>query len=115
MLIVDDHPAFLRQVRALLEEAHFEVVGEAVDGASALALAKRLDPDVVLLDVQLPDMDGVAVAEGIAAARLRAQVVLVSARSLSDLGARVADAPVCGFIAKSELSAPSLAATLAAS
>ena len=63
VLIVDDHPSFRRTARALLESEGFEVVGEAEDGASAIEAARKLRPDVVLLDVQLPDMDGFAVAD----------------------------------------------------
>src|SRR5438105_2788065 len=78
VLIVDDHPSFRATARALLQAEGFDVVGEAEDGASALALVAELRPDVVLLDVQLPDLDGFEVAQ-----RLGADgpaVVLVSSR-----------------------------------
>ena len=62
VLIVDDHPSFRASARALLQAEGFEVVGEAADGAEALRAAEELHPDVVLLDVQLPDTDGFDVA-----------------------------------------------------
>ncbi len=65
-LIVDDHPSFRRTARVLLESEGFEVVGEAENGAQALRLAVELQPDFILLDVQLPDYDGFEVT-----ARLR--------------------------------------------
>ena len=63
ILIVDDHPSFRATVKTLLLAEGFEVVGEAEDGRSALEAARRCSPDLVLLDVQLPDMDGFAVVD----------------------------------------------------
>src|SRR5437764_44867 len=68
VLIVDDHPAFRASVRAMLELDGFEVVGEAEDGTSGIEQAGALEPDVVLLDVALPDMSGFDVAEQLAPA-----------------------------------------------
>ena len=68
VLIVDDHEGFRQSARALLEAEGFAVVGDAADGAAAVAEVARLRPDVVLLDVQLPDLDGFAVAGRLAAA-----------------------------------------------
>ena len=65
VLIVDDHPGFRASARMLLEAEGFDVVGEAGDGRSGLDAAAELRPDVVLLDIQLPDMDGFAVAAGL--------------------------------------------------
>ena len=61
VVIIDDHPSFRASARAILEAEGFEVVGEAADGSSGIAAARMLAPDVILLDVQLPDMDGFAV------------------------------------------------------
>ena len=72
-LVVDDHPSFRRSARALLVEEGFEVVGEAEDGATALALAEELVPDLILLDVQLPDIDGFEVASRLLAPRARVE------------------------------------------
>ncbi len=64
VLIVDDHPSFRATARMLLELEGYEVVGEAPDGLSAVEEARRLQPDLVLLDVNLPDIDGFDVAPG---------------------------------------------------
>jgi CheY-like chemotaxis protein len=101
-LIVDDHAAFRASARTLLQDEGFQVVGEAEDGRSGLELARALDPDLVLLDVALPDLSGLDVAERLAGGH--SKVVLVSSRRSDDFGARFRDAPVLGFISKDELS-----------
>jgi DNA-binding NarL/FixJ family response regulator len=110
VLIVDDHPAFRSFARTLLGAEGFVVVGEAGDGAEALAAARRLRPDVVLLDVQLPDTDGFEVAEQIARTPGAPQVVLISTRAASTYRRRLEATPARGFIAKDELSGQALAA-----
>jgi DNA-binding NarL/FixJ family response regulator len=110
VLIVDDHDGFRESARALLEAEGFAVVGDAADGAAALAATLRLRPDVVLLDVQLPDVDGFAVAERLAALSEPPRVVLISSRDAAAYGPRLDAAPACGFLAKRELSGASLAA-----
>jgi DNA-binding NarL/FixJ family response regulator len=109
VLIVDDHPSFRSSAAALLAAEGFEVVGEAPDGDSAIALAKELCPDVVLLDVQLPDVDGFEVATTLCREQLAGRVVLVSSRDGSDFGPLVGDCGACGFLPKSELSGEKLA------
>lgn len=101
ILIVDDHPSFRATARTLLTADGFEVVGEAPDGSSALEAVRRLEPDLVLLDVQLPDMDGFAVLERLGPAR--PQVVLVSSREASDYNGLIRSSGARGFIAKAEL------------
>jgi DNA-binding NarL/FixJ family response regulator len=113
VLIVDDHESFRTTVRALLEADGFEVVGEADNGRSAIAEATRLRPKVVLLDVQLPDLDGFEVAARLAEARDPPTVVLTSSRSASSYRRRLAESPARAFVLKSELSGPVLAALLA--
>ena len=109
-LIVDDHPSFRRFARKLLEAAGFLVVGEAGDGAAALAAVRKLRPDVVLLDVLLPDTTGFAVAKELAAEAERPLVVLTSSRSAADLGALVRTDHASGFISKGDLTVAALAA-----
>ncbi len=113
LLIVDDHPTFRETARALLEAEGFDVVGEAADGESALAEAARLRPEVVLLDVQLPDIDGFEVMARLAAAGHPPEVVLTSSRDAADFGTLVEDCGACGFVAKHELSGRSISALLA--
>jgi len=113
VLIVDDHAAFRDAARALLEDDGFEVVGEAADGPAALAECARLRPALVLLDVQLPGLDGFAVAERLAGTRQPPDIVLVSNRSAATYRRRLAAAPVRGFLTKSDLATESLAALLA--
>jgi DNA-binding NarL/FixJ family response regulator len=108
VLIVDDHAPFRSLARRLLGAGGFEVVGEAADGAGALAAVRDLAPDVVLLDVQLPDLDGFAVAEALAGEPAAPVVVLVSSRALVDYGHRVEASTARGFIAKAELSGETL-------
>jgi len=110
VLIVDDHDGFRESARALLEAEGFAVVGCAADGASVLVAVQRLRPQVVLLDIQLPDVDGFAVAEQLAAVPDPPRVVLISSRDAAAYGARLDAAPACGFLAKRELSGASLAA-----
>ena len=110
VLIVDDHPGFRSAARALLEADGFEVVGEAADGESGLAAAARLRPGLVLLDIQLPDLDGFAVAERLASSQSPPAVVLVSSRDSSAYRRRLVDSPALGFITKSDLSGAAVAA-----
>jgi DNA-binding NarL/FixJ family response regulator len=109
VLIVDDHEPFRAVARELLERAGYVVTGEAGDAAEALAAVASEEPDAVLLDVQLPDSDGFAVAAALAAAGGPA-VVLISSRDAEEYGRRVADCGARGFIPKSRLTAASFAA-----
>jgi len=110
VLIVDDHAPFRASARRLLEAAGFEVVGEAEDAASALAAAETLAPQLVLLDVQLPDLDGFEVAARLTGGGDGPAVVLVSSRDGSDFGPMVLESGARGFIPKGELSGARLAA-----
>jgi DNA-binding NarL/FixJ family response regulator len=113
VVIVDDHPSFRATARALLLAEGFDVVGEAEDGSSALATIARLRPDVVLLDVQLPDMDGFAVAAELCRGNGGApQVVLTSSRDAADFGLLVGQCGAVGFVPKAELSGGALRAVL---
>jgi DNA-binding NarL/FixJ family response regulator len=110
LLIVDDHEGFRGLARSLLSAQGFEVAGEAEDGESALAEVERLHPDVVLLDVQLPGIDGFEVAQRIHDGSAGACVVLTSSREARDYGERLQRSPARGFIAKQDLSGTALAA-----
>jgi two-component system response regulator EvgA len=103
VLIVDDHPSFRAAVRAVLEAEGYEVVGEAEDGASAIEAVSQLNPDVVLLDVQLPDTDGFAVAGKLTSDGGGPSIVLTSSRDAADFGPLVAQSGARGFVPKSEL------------
>ena len=111
-LIVDDHPTFRRFDRRLLEAAGLDVVGDAGDGASALAAFRALRPDVVLLDVLLPDTTGFDVARALAAEPDPPLVVLTSSRTAADLGGPADRDGAAAFIPKSELTVASLAAVV---
>ena len=114
VLIVDDHPSFRASARAMLESEGFHVVGEAADGAEALGAVETLEPDLVLLDVQLPDMSGFDVCSALEGrAGGRPEVVLVSSREVDDYGHLVDMSCACGFVPKGELSGELLAALLA--
>ena len=104
VLIVDDHAPFRSIARQILSTAGFLIVGEGVDGAEAIRACGELCPDLVLLDVQLPDIDGFAVAAVLTARVDPPAVVLVSSRSRTDYGSRIEDCRACGFIAKEALS-----------
>lgn len=113
-LIVDDHPSFRASARAVLEAAGYDVVGELSEGASVVETVLTLDPDVVLLDVQLPDMSGFDVcAELEGCDGMTGQVILVSSRELSDYGELVEGSCACGFVPKGELTGDAIAALLA--
>ncbi|TML73445.1 MAG: response regulator transcription factor [Actinobacteria bacterium] len=113
VLIVDDHPSFRASARILLESEGYEVVGEAADGAEALVAARELQPDLVLLDVCLPDLDGFVVAEQLTELAGAPEVILTSSRDGADYGKSVADSSARGFVPKAELSGAMLATLLA--
>jgi DNA-binding NarL/FixJ family response regulator len=113
VLIVDDSEGFRQVARALLEADGFQVVGEAADGESAITAAERLRPRVVLLDVQLPGIDGFAVAKRLGEVNEPPTVVLTSSHAASSFRQRLARSPVLAFIPKDELSGQALAALLA--
>jgi DNA-binding NarL/FixJ family response regulator len=112
VLIVDDHPSFRSSVRMLLECEGYEVVGEAEDGESAIEAVGLLHPDFVLLDVQLPDIDGFEVARRLSANGARPSIILVSSRDRQDIGPLAASSGALGFISKADLSGEALEALL---
>ncbi len=113
LLIVDDHAAFRAVARRLLEQHGYRVVGEAGDGEAALAAVSTLRPDVVLLDVQMPGLDGFQVAARLTEAARPPAIVMISTRDGADFGRLVAQSGARGFIAKHDLSGVGLDAVLA--
>lgn len=113
VLIVDDHPTFRRLARRVLEQAGFEVVGEAGDAAGALAKTRELVPQSVLLDVLLPDASGLEVAAELAEQDDAPAVVLTSSRSEHDLGVALRETPARGFIPKGSFNGAAFAELVA--
>ncbi len=114
VLIVDDHPSFRATARMLLESEGYDVVGEAPDGTTAIAAARELRPDLVLLDVNLPDLDGFDVAARLTGDADAPAVVLVSSRDAGDFRGMVGRTGARGFLSKADLSGPALEALLPA-
>jgi CheY-like chemotaxis protein len=112
VLIVDDHASYRAFARRLLESEGYDVVGESADGLSAVVDTERLAPEVVLLDVQLPDIDGFEVAERLRDHAGAPAVVLTSSREASDYGGLPQRSGACGFVPKGELSGDGIAALL---
>jgi DNA-binding NarL/FixJ family response regulator len=112
VLIVDDHPGFRATVRMLLESEGYEVVGEAESGIAGLRAARELQPQLVLLDVQLPDIDGFDVAARLTGDDSAPAVVLTSTREGADFGPLVRRSGARGFLPKADLSGASLAALM---
>jgi DNA-binding NarL/FixJ family response regulator len=112
IVIVDDDPTFLAAVRVLLEAHGFDVIGEASNGLDGVAAAVELRPDLVLVDVGLPDIDGFDVAERIADEGGAPPVVLTSIRSADDFGGLIETSPARAFITKADISAEALAGLL---
>lgn len=114
VLIVDDHAGFRRFARAFLKAAQFDVVGESETGEQAIANCAEMHPDIVLLDIGLPDLDGFEVARRLSGTDPRPQVILTSSRGASEYGERLLAAPALGFLAKHDISRASIRELLGA-
>jgi DNA-binding NarL/FixJ family response regulator len=108
VLLVDDHAGFRAEARAMLEEDDYAVIGEAATSAAALTEATRLQPDVVLLDVGLPDGSGLDIIGPIRSAAPGTIVILISSRTASDFGDRLTLSAADGFLDKSALTPTAL-------
>jgi DNA-binding NarL/FixJ family response regulator len=113
ILIVDDHPAFRQAARAILEAEGFDVVGEAVNGTEAFEAVERLQPDLVLLDIGLPDLDGLDVSARMTTRDRSLAVVLTSSRDACDYPRHLERSGARGFIPKDEISGAAVAAIAA--
>lgn len=113
LIIVDDHRSFRDAARRVLERAGFEIVGEAADGESALEAILDLRPDVVLLDVQLPGIDGFEVASLLTERSDPPLIVMTSSREATHFGPLVEQSGARGFIHKADLSGAAIDAVLA--
>ena len=113
LLIVDDDPRFRQLMKLLLADAsEFEVVGEAHKGSSALSATEELHPDVVLLDVNLPDTTGFELAPKLAGVNGAPAVVLTSSRGDEAYARLAEEAGASGFVPKHELSAAAIVSAL---
>jgi DNA-binding NarL/FixJ family response regulator len=113
VLIVDDHAGYRAAARAVLESEGFEVVGEAPNGLEALEAVARLRPAIVLLDIGLPDIDGIEVSQRLTAGKGAPAVVLISSRDGHGCEGVFASCGARGFIPKAELSGDAIAAMAA--
>lgn len=114
VLVVDDHDGFRERMRRLLERHGYRVF-EATDGAGAIASATRRVPDIALLDVHLPDMDGFAVAHGLRRDGMLGAILLISTHAEDDYVERIRTSSADGFINKADLSIETITAMLARS
>ncbi len=110
ILIIDDDSRFRTQARDVLESDGFVVIGEAVDGASGLDAAHSLQPDFVLLDIGLPDIEGFEVARNLAIDGPPPLVVMTSSRDARAYGRRLTNGHSLGFIPKEQISGAAIRA-----
>jgi response regulator NasT len=99
VLVAEDEALIRLDLKEMLEEEGYTVIGEAADGEQAVALANELRPDLVILDIKMPKLDGLAAAEQIAAARI-APVVILTAFSQRELVERARDAGAMAYVVK---------------
>lgn len=115
VLIVDDHPSFREAARLALETDGFIVIGAVADGDSAVIETLRQQPDIVLLDVGLPDMTGFEAASRLRDAASSAAILLASSRERSDFGPLIVASGANGFVQKEQLSGEMIRTEIAAS
>ena len=104
VLVADDHADFRRAARTVVEATMgFEVVGEAASGEEALALVERLSPNLVLMDVRMPGIGGIAAARVLAASRPQITTILLSTYAAKDVPAQALTCGAAGYLPKAEL------------
>jgi DNA-binding NarL/FixJ family response regulator len=110
VLIVDDDARFRALARALVEDAGHHVVAEAANGQQALAAAGRVRPDAAIVDLRLPDIDGVTLARRLTGGDATLRVLLTSTDPALGAPSAVAEAGALGFVAKDRLASADLGA-----
>jgi DNA-binding NarL/FixJ family response regulator len=109
VVVADDQAPFRRAVRALLRaSADFELVGEATSGEQAISLVRELRPDVVLMDIKMDGIGGIAAARAIASASPQTSTILVSTYLADELPEEAATCGAAGYLHKAQLAAPAL-------
>src|SRR5207248_8784108 len=104
ILVADDHEVVRRRVRALLEsQSNWQVVGDAIDGRDAVRQAERLKPDVVILDITMPDLNGIDATRQILKALPPTEVVILTMHESENLVRRILEAGARGYVSKSDL------------
>jgi len=111
-LLVDDSETFILSARRLLESQGMEIVGTATGGAEALELAAALSPDLALVDVELGEEDGIALADELRSRSPATRVVLISTYSSDDMRDLTSTTSAVGFLPKSRLSGDAVRALL---
>jgi DNA-binding NarL/FixJ family response regulator len=110
VLVVDDYAPFSLTVRSILEGSRFQVIGEAADGSDAIEQAKKLQPDIVLLDLSLPKVNGIQAAGQIRTLSPRSKILMLSQDCSSDLVQAAFDEGVLGYLHKSRIQSRLVAA-----
>lgn len=100
VLVVDDHPMILLAVRSILERNGYEVVGEAENGVEALVKHRELEPDLVILDIRIPNLQGIEVIRRIAGSGLNTKILVLSSMPAEILAKRCERAGASTFVCK---------------
>ncbi|MFT0474419.1 response regulator [Pseudomonas antarctica] len=101
-LVVDDHPFIRATVRVLLEREHFEVIAEADNGADAVQMARKYEPELILLDIAMPNLDGLEVINRISALKLPSKILVLTSQSAAFYAMRCIKAGAAGYISKTD-------------